>query len=140
MARAYRERLAGLDGVEVPFSDAEVELSGHFAFPVVVSDGAIRDGVRERLHAEGVQTTFYPALTPAQRVFRSADAGEACPVAEEFADRHLALPLFPGLDDSESSSSSDAGRCAWASRGPGARAARRLEVAVCFNSPSSCRR
>ncbi|MDX6637866.1 MAG: hypothetical protein QOJ01_1377 [Solirubrobacterales bacterium] len=99
VVRGYRERLAGLDGVEVPFSDAEVELSGHFAFPVLVADAERRDGVRERAHAAGVQTTFYPALTQLTAFRRGADDG--CPVAEEFASRHVALPLASRLDDAK---------------------------------------
>ena len=98
VARAYRERLAPVEGVEFPFSDEAVELSGHFAFPVVVFDIALRDAVRARLHASSVQTTFYPALTQLTAFRPETPAGD-CPIAEEFADRHLALLLFPGLDE-----------------------------------------
>jgi dTDP-4-amino-4,6-dideoxygalactose transaminase len=97
VARAYRERLAGLDGVEVPFRDEWVEFSGHFAFPVLVADRATRDSVREAMHAAGIQTTFYPALTQLS-AYQPSDPGDAMPVAEEFADRHLALPISPSLD------------------------------------------
>jgi dTDP-4-amino-4,6-dideoxygalactose transaminase len=100
VARAYRERLAGLDGVVVPFDEEWVELSGHFGFPVVVSDGNRRDSVREAMHSARVQTTFYPALTQLSAYEPSGPDG-SMPVAEEFADRHVALPLSPSLDDAK---------------------------------------
>ena len=96
IVREYRQRLRALDGVEVPFTDAEVELSGNFAFPVLVADRETRDRVRQALHAKGVQTTFYPAMTQLTDYARRA-AGEACTNAEVFADRNLALPMFPAL-------------------------------------------
>ncbi len=98
VVRAYRERLGGIEGLEVPFTDEEVEISGHFAFPVIVADAETRDRVRTDLHANGVQTTFYPALTRLTEYRRRAK-GEGCPRAEEFADRHMALPLFGGLTE-----------------------------------------
>ncbi len=63
VANVYRERLAPVDGVELPSLEEWVELSGHFAFPVLVADLETRDAVRESMHAQRVQTTFYPSLT-----------------------------------------------------------------------------
>jgi dTDP-4-amino-4,6-dideoxygalactose transaminase len=98
VARAYRERLAGLGAVVVPFNEEWIELSGHFAFPVLVGDRGTRDAVRDALHARGIQTTFYPALTQLS-AYAPADGDGSMPIAEEFADRHLALPISPSLDD-----------------------------------------
>lgn len=98
VVRGYRERLAGVEGVEVPFGADAVELSGHFAFCVLVSGREKRDAVRERLASRGVQTTFYPALTRLTE-YAPGDGAAGCPVAEEFGDRHLALPLATSLDD-----------------------------------------
>ncbi len=94
LAGAYREGIASVDGVEVPFSDELVALSGHFAFPVLLADGRTRDAVREAMHAARVQTTFYPALTQLSE-YHQPD--RPLPVAEEFAARHLAMPLSTGL-------------------------------------------
>ncbi len=98
VATAYRERLADVDGVEVPFPDEWVELSGHFAFPVLVADRETRDAVRESMHAQRVQTTFYPSLTQLS-VYEPKSPEDERPVAEDIADRHLALPLSPSLDE-----------------------------------------
>jgi dTDP-4-amino-4,6-dideoxygalactose transaminase len=100
VAVAYRERLGELEGVAVPFPDEWVELSGQFAFPVLVADRATRDSVREALHTSGVQTTFYPALTQLS-AYEPSDSNGAMPVAETFADRHLALPFSPSLDEAK---------------------------------------
>jgi dTDP-4-amino-4,6-dideoxygalactose transaminase len=98
VVRSYRQRLAGIDGVDVPFTDAAVDRGAHFAFPVVVADRQTRDRVREALREGGIQTTCYPALG---QLTEYAAAGERypAPVAAEFADRHLCLPLSPGLDE-----------------------------------------
>lgn len=98
VAHAYRERLAGVDGVDVPFPEEWVDLSGHFAFPVLVKDLATRDAVRESMHASRVQTTFYPSLTQLS-VYADQGEGGALPVAAEFADRHLAMPFSPSMND-----------------------------------------
>jgi dTDP-4-amino-4,6-dideoxygalactose transaminase len=99
VAESYRDRLGGLEGVELCFDDEAVRASGHFAFPVLVRNG-VRDDVRERMHAAGVQTTFYPALTQLT-AYAPEDGAAGAPVAEEFADRHLALPMSPSLGGDE---------------------------------------
>lgn len=98
VATAYRDRLTDVDGVQVPFPDEWVELSGHFAFPVLVADRDTRDSVREALHGSRIQTTFYPALTQLSE-YKPTEKDGAMPIAEEFADRHLALPFSSHLDD-----------------------------------------
>jgi dTDP-4-amino-4,6-dideoxygalactose transaminase len=99
VAEGYRRRLADVDGVELPFDPDAVEWSGHFAFPVVLADLGTRDAVRERLHEQGIQTTYYPALTQLTEYRDAAPAGAVR--AEQFADRHCALPLSPSLGDEE---------------------------------------
>lgn len=94
---AYRERLASVDGVTVPFSDELAERAGHFAFPVVLADPETRDRVRAVLAERGVQTTFYPAITTLG-LYQQASRRNPCPRAEDFAGRHLALPLSTAMD------------------------------------------
>jgi dTDP-4-amino-4,6-dideoxygalactose transaminase len=97
VVRSYRELLDGVDGVDVPFDDAAVERGAHFAFPVVVGDRATRDAVRDRLRAEGVQTTCYPALGQLTEYAAAAER-HPTPVSAQLADCHLCLPLSPSLD------------------------------------------
>jgi dTDP-4-amino-4,6-dideoxygalactose transaminase len=95
--RAYRERLAGIDGVELCFSDEAVERSSHFAFPVLLADRERRDRFRDSLKADGIQTTWYPALHSFTDYKQFTPDG-GLPVAAEAADRHCALPLSATMD------------------------------------------
>lgn len=98
VAHGYRERLAGVAGVEVPWTDADVERSSHFAFPIVVADRATRDRLRDALKDDGVQTTWYPAIHRFTD-YRALQPGLSLPHAEEVAERHFCLPMSPTLDD-----------------------------------------
>jgi dTDP-4-amino-4,6-dideoxygalactose transaminase len=90
--RAYRERLAGIDGIELCFDEQAVERSSHFAFPVLLSDRDSRDSFRDRLRDAGIQTTWYPAVHRFTEYASYAPA-DGLPAATEAAERHCALPL-----------------------------------------------
>jgi dTDP-4-amino-4,6-dideoxygalactose transaminase len=109
--RAYRKRLVEIPGVELPFTDADVERSSHFAFPVLLADRSTRDRFREELKANGVQTTWYPALHTFTEYRRFAPADDL-PSATETADRHCALPLSATMSEAEVETVVDAVRAA----------------------------
>ncbi len=97
IVRSYRERLAGLAGLELLWDELAVERSTHFAFPVLLEDRDTRDRFREELKGSGVQTTWYPALCSFTEYRQSAPpAGLARAV--EAADRHCVLPLSCTMD------------------------------------------
>ncbi len=96
LVRAYRERLSGVPGLEVPFDEEDVERGSHFAFVVLLADREARDRFRAALSEDGVQTTWYPALHRFSEYERYAPAG-GLPVAAEVAERHCALPLSPSM-------------------------------------------
>lgn len=100
VVRAYRERLAGLPGIELCFDEQAVERTSHFAFPVLLADRFTRDRFRAELKASGIQTTWYPALHTFTEYSRLAPAG-GLPMAAEVADRHCALPLSPSMTTDE---------------------------------------
>ena len=100
MVRAYRERLADVPGIELPFDEQAVERSSHFAFPVLLADRDTRDRFRDDLKAAGIQTTWYPALHTFTEYTRFAPA-DGLPQATEVADRHCALPLSSTMVESE---------------------------------------
>ncbi|HUA70464.1 MAG TPA: DegT/DnrJ/EryC1/StrS family aminotransferase [Solirubrobacteraceae bacterium] len=89
LVRRYRERLAAVAGVTLPWTDEEVERSSHFGFAIVFDDGKERDRIARELDRRGIQTTRYPALTSLS-AYRDHDAR---PRTEELAARHLLLPL-----------------------------------------------
>ena len=99
LVRAYRERLAPLEGLELAFDEQAVARSSHFAFPVLLADRAARDRFRATLKAQGIQTTWYPALHTFSEYRRLAPDGGLAR-ATEAADRHCALPLSSTMDES----------------------------------------
>jgi dTDP-4-amino-4,6-dideoxygalactose transaminase len=98
IVRAYRSRLAGMPGLELPWDELAVERSSHFAFPVLLADRAARDRFRDELKDDGVQTTWYPALHTFTECRSLAPAG-GLPGAEQAAARHCALPLSSTMDE-----------------------------------------
>jgi dTDP-4-amino-4,6-dideoxygalactose transaminase len=90
--RLYRERLAGVHGLELCWSDPAVDLASHFAFPVLSADEERCLALRYGLAARGVQTTRYPALHSLSEYRAFAPMG-SLPNAEATARRHCALPL-----------------------------------------------
>jgi dTDP-4-amino-4,6-dideoxygalactose transaminase len=98
LVRSYREQLADTAGLELPWQDGDVERSSHFAFPVLLADRESRDRFRDALKADGVQTTWYPALHTFTECRRLAPAG-GLPGAEQAAARHCALPLSSTMDE-----------------------------------------
>ena len=97
VARSYREHLSGLDGIELPFSEDQVETSSHFAFPVMAPDGEARDCLRADLRDRGIQTTWYPAVHTLTE-YRQIAAGSALPFATGIGERHLSLPIHNLLE------------------------------------------
>jgi dTDP-4-amino-4,6-dideoxygalactose transaminase len=94
----YREALADTPGLTLMWTDDDVARSSHFAFPVLFESGEERLRVRDALHADGIQTTRYPALHTFTELAPLAAPG-SLPAAEAAADRHLALPLSSAQSD-----------------------------------------
>ncbi len=98
LVRAYRERLSGLAGLEIPWDAPAVERSTHFAFPILLANRDARDRFREELRSSGVQTTWYPALCSFSEYRDTAPPAQLAR-AVEAADRHCVLPLSCSMDD-----------------------------------------
>lgn len=92
LARAYRERLGALEGLELPWSADDVERSSHFSFPVLLRDAPTRDAFRASLAASGIETAAHDALHRLTE-YRELMPGLSLPAAEDVADRHCLLPM-----------------------------------------------
>jgi dTDP-4-amino-4,6-dideoxygalactose transaminase len=97
LVRRYRELLEGVDGVVLPYSDAEVQTSSCHVMPVVLDDaelqGPLRHVMRERW---GVETSLlYPSITE----FTAYRNGLQAPVlrSERIARTQVTIPLYPHL-------------------------------------------
>ena len=100
VARAYRARLAGIDGLGLIWADEDVARSSHFGFAVLLENPERRDTFRDELRRRGVQTTWYPSLSRFT-TFQERSPGLSLPRAEDAANRHCALPMSPTLRDEQ---------------------------------------
>ncbi|MBX5468885.1 MAG: DegT/DnrJ/EryC1/StrS family aminotransferase [Thermoleophilaceae bacterium] len=100
IVRRYRELLAGVPGVTVPYRDEDVEHSSCYVMPVMVDDPELRDPLRELLQERGVQTSvLYPAIHELS-AYRGC-ARTRLPRSELAARTELTLPLYPHLSQSD---------------------------------------
>jgi dTDP-4-amino-4,6-dideoxygalactose transaminase len=93
----YRELLAGVPGLTVPYTDAAVDCSSCYVMPVVLDDPGGRAALRARLlERHRVQTSvLYPAL---HELTEYADLAGPGLERASFAGRaELTLPLYPHL-------------------------------------------
>jgi dTDP-4-amino-4,6-dideoxygalactose transaminase len=98
-ARGYRERLAGVPGVELPAQAEGFEHVYHL-FVVRVAD---REAVRAQLKAEGVDTgVHYPSTLPNLPAYRHLETSRAdFANANAFESTILSLPMFPEISDAQ---------------------------------------
>ena len=101
LVRRYRQALAGVPGIALPYEDADVELSSCYVMPVIVEDAALRDPLRRFLLEErGVQTSvLYPAIH--EFTAFAPDHPDRLPQSELVARAQLTIPLFPTLEDED---------------------------------------
>jgi dTDP-4-amino-4,6-dideoxygalactose transaminase len=100
LTRAYREKLADLAHVLVPYDHAAVEHSSCYVMPVIVDDDDRRDAVRQRLRdVHHIQTSvFYPAVHEFT-AYRARFGDQHLPQSEHVARTEITLPLFAHLDE-----------------------------------------
>jgi perosamine synthetase len=103
VAERYREALTGIEGLELPCPDRDGERRGWFVFVVQLPRGVDRDGVVRALAGEGIQSKPYLPAIHLMSFYRERfghRVGEF-PVCEDVAARSLALPFFPGMEESQ---------------------------------------
>jgi dTDP-4-amino-4,6-dideoxygalactose transaminase len=103
VAAAYREALAGIEGLELPCEDAGGDERGWFVFVVQLPHGHDRDEVIRALGARGVQSKPYLPAIHLMSFYRERFGhrpGEF-PVCEDVAARSVALPFFPAMTEGE---------------------------------------
>jgi perosamine synthetase len=103
-AAAYREALAGIEGLGLPCEDHGGDRRGWFVFVVQVpAGGPGRDAVIRGLRERGVQSKPYLPAIHLMSFYRERFGhreGEF-PVCEDVAARSVALPFFPGLTEGQ---------------------------------------
>lgn len=101
----YSELLAAVPTVATPAPDQGAARRSWFVYVVQLPAGIDRPAVMERLRAEGVSSKPYMPAIHLQPFFREqyGHAPGDFPIAEDIAERSLALPFYPSMrrDDVE---------------------------------------
>ncbi len=103
VAGAYREALAGIDGIELPCADAEGTRRGWFVFVIQLPQGVDRDASVRALAERGIQSKPYLPAIHLMSFYRERFGhreGEF-PVCEDVSARSIALPFFPEMREVE---------------------------------------
>jgi dTDP-4-amino-4,6-dideoxygalactose transaminase len=100
LVRRYRELLEGVDGVVLPYSDAEVETSSCYVMPVVLNDAHLQQPLRRLMRERwGVETSLlYPSITEFT-AYRDRSRAPL-PRSERIARTQVTIPLYPHLSQS----------------------------------------
>ena len=103
VAAAYGERLAGIEGLELPCADADGDRRSWFVYVVQLPPEVDRDATIEQMRAAGVDAKPYLPAIHLMSFYRERFGhreGEF-PVCEEVSRRSLALPFFPELAEAQ---------------------------------------
>ena len=93
--KAFAEQAPALG---LPFSEKRGVSSQHI-FPVLLPEGADREAFREKMKADGIQTSFhYP---PVHHFKIYCQEGEELWMTENVARRQVTLPLFPSMTNEQ---------------------------------------
>jgi dTDP-4-amino-4,6-dideoxygalactose transaminase len=105
IAGMYDERLAGIEGLILPYTH---EQATH-AFHLYVVRTVQRDQLQKHLSAQGISTLIhYPIPPHLQAAYSDLGYGNGSfPIAEELALTSLSLPIWPGMTVSEVDQVSD---------------------------------
>jgi dTDP-4-amino-4,6-dideoxygalactose transaminase len=103
VARLYRERLGGIEGLVLPFEEDGAERRSWFVFVVQLPADADRDAVIRGLAEQGIASKAYLPCIHLQPLYRERFGfkGGEFPVAERVAARSLALPFFTAMGEGE---------------------------------------
>lgn len=102
VAALYEERLAEVEGVEVPLAAREQERRSWFVYTVRLADEVDRDAVIARLAERGVASKAYlPCIHLFPQLRELGYREGQFPVAEAASAHSLALPFFPAMGESE---------------------------------------
>jgi dTDP-4-amino-4,6-dideoxygalactose transaminase len=99
LTHRYRELFRGVEGVEIPFTDASVDTSTCYVMPILVP-AERRDALREALiRNHAVQTSlFYP---PAHLFTAYRHYNASLPRTESASDREVTIPLYPHMTEDD---------------------------------------
>jgi dTDP-4-amino-4,6-dideoxygalactose transaminase len=93
----YRTLLAEVDGIKVPFADADVPTSSCYVMPIMLDEDGRQAEVSAELRARGIQTSiFYPSIHRFT-AYRARFPDVSLPITELASRTELTLPLYTHL-------------------------------------------
>jgi dTDP-4-amino-4,6-dideoxygalactose transaminase len=93
----YRSLLAQVDGIVVPFEDAEVPSSSCYVIPIMLERDGTQAQVSSRLRERGIQTSiFYPSIHRFT-AYRERFPDVSLPITELASRTELTLPFYPHM-------------------------------------------
>jgi len=110
VAAAYSERLAGIEGLELPCEDADGDRRSWFVYVVQLPSQVDRDAAVEQMRAARIDAKPYLPAIHLMSFYRERFGhreGEF-PVCEDVSRRSLALPFFPELTEPQADRVSEA--------------------------------
>jgi perosamine synthetase len=110
VAAAYNERLAGIEGLELPCEDADGDRRSWFVYVVQLPSQVDRDAAVEQMRAARIDAKPYLPAIHLMSFYRERFGhceGEF-PVCEDVSRRSLALPFFPELTEAQADRVSEA--------------------------------
>jgi dTDP-4-amino-4,6-dideoxygalactose transaminase len=93
----YHEKLAALEGINLPFAHYE-GISSYHLLPIVLPADNQRPGFMQFLKEHGIQTSVHYPPIHQFTYYRSCSAPAALPVTEQLGQRLVTLPLYPHMN------------------------------------------
>ena len=97
LTRRYRELLSGIDGIGVPFEDADVASSSCYVMPIMIGQHDRRAQVGEQLREHGIHTSVHYPSVHRFSVYRERFPDVSLPLTELASRSELTLPLYPHM-------------------------------------------
>jgi dTDP-4-amino-4,6-dideoxygalactose transaminase len=101
LTRLYRDRLASVDGLLVPFADDQIDGSSAYSMSVMLTKAGRKDETRLALHDRGVQTTTMYTGVHEFSAYRKRFPDVSLPRTELASATQFNLPLFPHMTDDQ---------------------------------------
>ena len=93
----YRGLLGGIEGVIVPFEEAQVSSSSCYVLPIMLEREGLQAPVSRGLRERGIQTSiFYPSIHRFS-AYRERFPDLSLPVTELASSTELTLPFYPHM-------------------------------------------
>jgi dTDP-4-amino-4,6-dideoxygalactose transaminase len=101
LVRRYRELLAGVPGLILPYTDEEVEGSSCYVMPLLLEEEGLQQSLRDLMQQRWkVQTSLlYPAIHEFTAFLGSQPGG--LPRSERAARTQVTVPLYPHLTEAD---------------------------------------